>query len=273
MRKIARQAIVKAAKEFKSPTILAGLNAKTMKGDGTEYRTAIMYLAPFKAAGINVCAMAEMAGCIEACLFTAGLASVYESVNNARMRKTRRYAENRASFMAELVRDCAKFVAWCDALGSKPAVRLNGTSDIQWEVGHPCERNGIAYESIFAAFPEIQFYDYTKITKRAYRPLPANYHLTLSYSGTNPRFAAMVAQAARDTGCNVAVVYRTKALRDSLIGSGSPDLPLPVANGDLTDMRFLDERGVVVGLYAKGRAKKDSSGFVLDGPVALPVAA
>ena len=37
---------------------------------------------------------------------------------------------------------------------------------------------------------------------------------------------------------------------------------LSVFNGDDSDLRFLDPKGVVVGLYAKGKAKKDTSGFV-----------
>jgi len=37
---------------------------------------------------------------------------------------------------------------------------------------------------------------------------------------------------------------------------------LPVFNGDESDLRFLDPQGVIVGLYAKGKAKKDTSGFV-----------
>lgn len=252
---------------FKSKTILAGLNAKTVKGDKMEeYATAIMYLAPWKAAGINVCPMAEQAGCIKACLFTAGRAEFLPSIPKSRIAKTLRYASDRAAFMAELVRDIGRFVKWCARHEVRPAVRLNGTSDIQWESGHPCFRDGARYLSIFAAFPEVTFYDYTKVTKRVYRDLPANYRLCLSYSAANPAFANMVTQAARDTGCNVAVVYRSKAARDSIVGKAAlAELPLhSVINGDLTDMRFLDPAGSIVGLYAKGRARKDNSGFVVD---------
>jgi hypothetical protein len=253
-------------KEFKSATINAGGNAKTVKGDGT-YQTAIMYLAPSTASGMgNVCPMAIMAGCEKPCLYGAGRAEFLPSIPKARVAKTQRYFKSRSAFMAELVRDLEKFVRHCDAIDVRPAVRLNGTSDIQWEVAHPVTRNGVAFASIFDAFPSVTFYDYTKIAKRAYRALPGNYSLTLSYSGANAVYAAMILQAARDTDTNIAVVYRTKKMRDAaMVGYEAFDgLTRRVTNGDETDMRFLDPKGVIVGLYAKGKAgRADKSGFVV----------
>ncbi|MDX0270888.1 hypothetical protein GOC13_24380 [Sinorhizobium meliloti] len=257
---------------FKSPTILAGLNAKTIKGDkGEEYATAIMYLAPAKmAGGHNLCAMATEAGCDPnhggGCLVNSGQAGVFTSINRARIAKTQRYLSNRAAFMAELVRDIAKFVKWCAKHGVKPAVRLNGTSDILWETAHPAFREGERHASIFTAFPEVQFYDYTKVYKRAYRQLPSNYSLTLSYSAASQRYAEAVTKAAHETGANMAVVYRTKELRnyfvDKLVQYG--ETCRDVIDGDQTDMRFTDPKGVIVGLYAKGKsAKRDTSGFVV----------
>lgn len=250
-------------------TILAGLNAKTVKGDkGEVYATAIMYLAAASQSLMgNVCPMAVMAGCEKACLFKAGLASVYTSVNAARVAKTQRYFANRAAFMADLVVDLEGFVAWCAKQGVKPACRLNGTSDIQWEVAHPAIRGGATFASIFEAFPEVRFYDYTKVYKRVYRDLPANYSLTLSYSEANGAYAAAILNAAKDTGANVAVVFRTKALRDQQIGSDHARYyrwHRHVIDGDATDMRFTDPSGVIVGLYAKGPAKGDTTGFVVD---------
>ena len=250
--------------EFKSPTIRAGGNAKTVKGDKAgKYQTAIMYLAPHKASLMgNVCAMAETAKCIEACLYGQGRARFTPSINPARVRKTQRYFADRSAFVAELVRDLEKFVRHCKRHGVKPACRLNGTSDIPWETAHPCMRKGKRFESLFAAFPTVTFYDYSKIAKRARKALPANYSLTLSYSAANPAYADSIISTARDTGSNVAVVFRTKAQRDSYMESGWNGLS--VINGDLTDMRFLDPRGVIVGLYAKGTSKRDMSGFIVD---------
>jgi hypothetical protein len=257
-------------KEFKSPTISAGTNAKTVKGDDT-YQTAIMYLAPADASGMgNTCPMAILACCKTPCLYGAGRAEFLPSIPKARIAKTQRYFRSRSAFMAELVRDLVKFVRHCDLQGVKPAVRLNGTSDIQWEIAHPCVRdmgtkrrpNMVAFESIFAAFPTVTFYDYTKIAKRAYRALPDNYSLTLSYSGANAVYGEGIWKAARETGTNVAAVFRTKKLRDAHMGRN--DYGMPVINGDETDMRFLDPRGVIVGLYAKGKAgRADTSGFVI----------
>ncbi|MDW9532246.1 hypothetical protein RWE87_02300 [Sinorhizobium meliloti] len=258
---------------FKSKTILAGLNAKTIKGDKREeYATAIMYLAPAKmAGGSNLCAMAREAGCDPThnnggCLVNSGQAQVFSSINRARIAKTQRYLADRAAFMSELVRDIERFMKWCDKHGVKPAVRLNGTSDIQWEVAHPCIRFGGYYESLFLAFPTVQFYDYTKVYKRAYRQLPANYALTLSYSGANERYAEAVTKAAYETGANMAVVYRTKGLRDYFVDKLAQygETCRDVIDGDQTDLRFLDPQRVIVGLYAKGQsAKRDTSGFVV----------
>jgi hypothetical protein len=250
-------------KQFKSPTISAGTNAKTVKGDKT-YQTAIMYLAAYTASGGgNICAMAAEAKCHEPCLVKSGRAELFESIMTARIAKTLRYFKNRAAFMAELVRDIERFVSHCARQGVLPAVRLNGTSDIQYEVAHPCVRGGARFASIFEAFPEVTFYDYTKIYKRCYRALPANYSLTLSYSGANPRYAAAVLQTAHETGVNVATVFRSKHDRNAIMAHGWNDRP--VIDGDETDMRFLDPRGVIVGLYAKGKAgRSDRSGFVVD---------
>ena len=252
--------------EFKSPTIRAGGNAKTIKGDKRgQYQTAIMYLAPHKASLMgNTCPMAETAGCVKACLFTQGRARFTPSINPARVAKTQRYFADRAAFVAELVRDIERFVRHTARHSVKAAVRLNGTSDIQWETAHPCERNGKRYASLFEAFPEVQFYDYTKIAKRAYKALPSNYALTLSYSAANQAYAASIERAALETGANVAVVYRTKAIRDlAMQGDNLIWLNHPVINGDETDMRFLDAKGVIVGLYAKGTSKRDTTGFVI----------
>jgi hypothetical protein len=256
---------------FRGTLIRSGNNAKTIKGDKLGgYETAIMYLAPYNLAGGNVCPMAEQAGCIAGCLNTAGRGRM-SNVQLARIKKTKRYLADRGAFMDELHADLLRFLNYCRKKGVRPAVRLNGTSDIQWEVAHPVTNpdSGHTFANIFKAFPEIQFYDYTKVYKRVYRDLPANYRLVLSYSEANPAYALAVVTAARETHANLAVVYRTKEQRDHLLQDGSK-LMLnrggawrPVIDGDSDDMRFLDPTGVIVGLYAKGAAKRDTSGFVV----------
>jgi hypothetical protein len=234
---------------WKGNLLSAGSNAKTVKGDGSEYVTAIMYLTPWKSAGINTCPMAEQAKCIEGCLNTAGRGA-FNSVQAGRARKTQWYASDRDGFMSQLFKDIQGFVKFCSKLGVVPCVRLNGTSDIRWEL---IKVGGFA--NIFEAFPMVQFYDYTKIANRKIKV--TNYHLTWSYSGANEVYAKQHA-IAKVNGLNIAVVWR-KAM----------DIPteylgLPVVDGDKDDLRFLDPKGVVVALYAKGKAKRDTSGFVIN---------
>jgi len=226
-----------------------GNNAKTVKGDGAEYMTAIKYMQPyktmFKGKVHNLCAMADKAGCAEPCLKGAGRGQM-KVVQRGRERKTMFYLSDRIGFMDTLINDLITFSRRQRKNGVQPCVRLNGTSDIQYE------KTGIMEQ-----FPEVQFYDYTKIVKRAYAKMPSNYHLTLSYSEADPDYAEQVLQAVHDTGVNAAVVFRDK-IPATFKG-------LPVVNGDKDDLRFLDPKGVIVGLIAKGKkAKADKSGFVID---------
>lgn len=234
---------------WKGNLLSCGSNAKTVKGDGSEYLTAIMYLTPWKSAGINVCAMAEQAKCIDGCLNIAGRGQM-SSVQIGRARKTQWFAQDRAGFMDQLFADMKSFVAYCAKRNIQACVRLNGTSDIRWEL---IKVQGFA--NIFEAFPMVQFYDYTKIVNR--KVTVPNYHLTWSYSAANDAYAKQHA-IAKVNGLNIAVVFRRKA-----------DIPaeylgLPTIDGDRDDMRFLDPKGVVVALYAKGKAKHDTSGFVVN---------
>ena len=241
---------------WKGTLLACGNNAKTIKGDGSEYLTAIMYLAPWKIAGINVCPSAELAACIDGCLFSSGRGQMH-NVKSARIRKTEWFAKDRVSFMQQLVDDVRSFVAYCAKRGIQPCVRLNGTSDIRWEL-IPVTLGEHTLGNIFLAFPQVQFYDYTKIANRKItHTTPNNYHLTFSYSNANPKYAQMVDQAISN-GMNVAVVWRTKHTIPARF------LGLPTIDGDRDDLRFLDPKQCIVALYAKGSAKHDKSGFVQD---------
>jgi hypothetical protein len=170
----------------------------------------------------------------------------FSNVQQARIRKSLLFLNDQQEFMRQLVEDINKFLKECDRLGKKPALRLNGTSDIQWE-----HIKVEAHENIFAMFPQIQFYDYTKIPTRKVEHIP-NYHLTWSYSEADSKYAALI----KNVSNNIAVVFR-EALPEVFKG-------FKVIDGDKHDMRFLDETQVVVGLIEKGEAKKDTSGFVID---------
>jgi len=238
-------------------------DAKTVKGEKQGYLTGILYLAPHTIAGIgNLCPDASE-GCKAACLYSAGRGA-FNSVQAARIAKTKRFKADRAGFMAELAKDIAALVRKAKRSGLVPVVRLNGTSDLPWENIGPVnyDRDGGRFQvaNIMAAFPDVQFYDYTKSARRAiahaFGDMPANYHLTFSRSECNDRDALNV--LAR--GGNVAVVFSTRK-GDWLPATWRGH---EVINGDESDLRFLDARGgFVVGLYAKGKARRDRSGFVV----------
>ena len=223
-------------------------NTKTLKGESLGYLTGILHLSPATLSGVaNVCPKAS-AGCKAACLNTAGRGGMFRkgettnAVQKARVRRTQMLFNERDAFMSLLVLDIRKLCKQAAKLNMVPAVRLNGTSDLRWEVWPV----GM-FVNIFAMFPDVQFYDYTKIPNR--RDLPENYHLTFSLSESNDTEA--LAQLER--GVNVAVVFKTLP---------AMFMDRPVISGDTTDLRFLDPKNVIVGLTAKGRAKQDVSGFV-----------
>ena len=228
-----------------------GTNAKTIKGDGSEYLTAILYMTPYKIMVdgklFNSCSMAAMASCIDACLYTAGRGA-FNNVQTARQRKAEWFYKDRDSFMKQLYEDIKKFQTYCHKRNIQPCVRLNGTTDIRWELIK------IGAYNIFDWFPEVQFYDYTKIANRKCKDIP-NYHLTWSYSNANPEYAKLLDKAL-EQGMNAAVVYRKEYHKSKWQG-------YPVIDGDSDDLRFLDPKGGhIVALYAKGKAKKDQTGFV-----------
>lgn len=239
--------------------LLSDSNPKIQKGQSKGYLTFIMHLAPGKLSGFNVCPGAS-AGCLSSCLNTAGRGR-FEQIQHARIRKTKWFFEDRDSFMNQLVKDIAEGIRKADRNGMIPVFRLNGTSDIRWEnIPVPRLPFGGA-KNIFEMFPNVQFYDYTKLSNR--RNIPANYHLTFSRSESNDDKIP----EAIESGMNIAVVFSTKKNED-LPSEYVHPFPnygriLPVVDGDDTDLRFLDPDGCIVGLRSKGRAKKDMSGFVV----------
>jgi hypothetical protein len=238
---------------FKSKALPSiGSDAKTIKGEAVGFLTGILYLAPANTTKWNTCSMAATAKCDVGCLFTAGRGAM-NSVAQARINKTVWFFTERNSFMQQLVVDIAKLIKKARKLGLTPLVRLNGTSDIRWETVGFVDVDGIEYNSIFDAFPDVQFYDYTKDANR--KGLPLNYDLTFSYSGVEG-FQPFV-EIALAKGMRMAVVFRKEQ-----------DIPMtfrgiPVVSGDKSDVRHLDDDGVIVGLYAKGKAKLDTTGFVV----------
>lgn len=238
---------IKTKFNSKSYNLLSfGSNTKLKKkenGKVKEYRIAGLSLMPAdKVKGVNLCAMAILAGCKAPCLESAGRGS-FQTVIDARTRKTELYRDNRAGFMAMLRGDIYAFIEDCKRFNVIPAIRLNVISDIN-------------FMSLIREFPEVQFYDYTKTLSRYKKDIPANYHLTFSYSGANTKYKDLFKPIWK-TNYNIAVVFKGKTLPATYKGR-------KVINGDISDHRFLDPAGVVVGLIAKGKAKKDLSGFAID---------
>ena len=103
-------------------------------------------------------------------------------------------------------------------------------------------------------FNHIKFYDYTKhdIQLRKNALKLDNYHLTFSRCEDNERKALNYLI----NGYNSAFVFKSKI--------PSKYKGFKVFNGDDTDLRFLDPKNVIIGLLAKGSAKKDKTGFVIN---------
>jgi hypothetical protein len=229
--------------------LLSTANPKIQKGTKLGYLSFILHLAPADLSGKNTCPKAT-AGCKAACLNTAGRGGMFKKGENtnmiqkARIRKTVQFFFDREQFMADLVADIRKGIKMAEKLNLTPVFRLNGTSDLSWEK-YAVE----GADNIFALFPTVQFYDYTKVLGRKVADIP-NYFLIFSKADGND---ADVSKAMAQ-GMNVAAVF--DSIPDTYNGR-------PVINADETDLRFLDPKGVVAGLKAKGRAKKDYSGFVI----------
>lgn len=224
-------------------------DAKTRKGQAYGVMTGILYLAPARESGVgNMCPAASI-NCTLVCLYSSGRGAM-TNVKKARIAKTILFKREQERFMGDIALNVLALCKTASKASLKPAIRLNGTSDVAWEkvlVG------GLSIMEINAG---TQFYDYTKRIERvrAYAAglMPKNYHLTFSRSEDND---AEVAEAIA-LGVNVAVVFAGKTLPETYMGR-------PVINGDEHDARFLDPVGCIVGLKAKGKAKQDTSGFVV----------
>lgn len=230
------------AKRMTGLSYLGGIatSSKIKKGLKYDEMTYILYLAPADRSGYEVCPMRSKE-CTAACLNESGHNKIdihKNTINNARITKTKLFFEQRDFFMGWLRDEIAAAQAKAKAAGKRFSVRLNGTSDLSPEQFHMDGKN------ILQMFPEVQFYDYTKVPKRIQLTKKySNYDLTFSYSGTN----AVQCQDALLQKTRVAVVF--EQLPEEFWGR-------PVIDGDDYDMRYLDEPSVIVGLkYKKVRNK------------------
>lgn len=223
-------------------------NPKAMKGFKRGFLTAILHFSPADGSGTNVCPYATP-GCRVGCLNKAGHGGVMgvprmgPTIQRARIARTRAWLADRHGYEEQLILELVRLKSYAESKDLTLVVRPNGTSDLPALAVNLAER-----------LPDIQFYDYTKIP-RPWRRQRENYHLTFSRSESNE----VDCRQALANGISVAVVFDTKK------GEPLPETfwDVPVVDGDDTDLRFLDPRGVVIGLRAKGPAKADQSGFVV----------
>ena len=229
-------------------------DTKTIKGLKKGYLTGIMYLAPYTLGGKNICPFAKAAGCINACLNTAGR-GIFNSVQNARLNRTKLYHSDINAFMNKLAVEIHALKKTAIKNGLIPVIRLNGLSDIEFEnirFNYEFIGKKLNNVTIFEIFSDLQFYDYTKNPNRD--QLPKNYDLTFSYSN-KPEFKKFNDIAIKKK-MRLAAVFSDQNLPAYFMG-------LPVLNGDESDLTFLAPKNTILGLYAKGKAKKDVSGFII----------
>ena len=220
---------------------LLATNTKLEKGASFGWRTLGLSLSPASKSGKQFCPH-RSPGCEFVCLDESGM-GIFQNVQDARLAKSRYFIDNRNTFVAQLNREIHNAEKLSTRTKIPVAVRPNVLSDLPWH-------NLLD----MARFPSVQFYDYTPNMERMMQflrgELPKNYHLTFSRKENNQHKVHAVLAA----GGNVAVAFNR--LPDTYLG-------LPVIDGDQSDLRFLDPKGVIVGLKAKGKGKRDMSGFVV----------
>ena len=222
-------------------------NPKLVKGEKLGVLTAPLHGAPAWLSGYNACAGASP-GCTDACVHFAGNPIYMPGKERARIAKTKLYFEARAAFLVLLESDLIWLAAKAERLGFICGWRPNATTDIPYERVKIRGVNVIEFAKSLGIVP----YDYTAIVKRA---INKPYHITFSRKENNDDDCLKVLRG----GGNVAVVFGIKR--------GAP-LPATwqgyeVIDGDLSDWRPGDKINVVVGLREKGKAKTDTSGFVV----------
>jgi hypothetical protein len=247
---------ISKAKELTGLSYLGGI-AKSAKIDHSRkyshQYTYGLYLAPANTSGYNTCSHSTPE-CRMGCLNTSGRAGIEEFagtsiIKDARIKKTKLFYEQPQFFIAWLIADIQAGQRKAKKDGYYFSVRLNCTSDIDWQ---NIKING---ETIFEIFPDVAFYDYTKNPNKFINKA-SNYHLTLSYTGRNWNACEVLLKR----GVNVAMVFDVKT---------EAELPktykgYQVINGDLTDYRIDDAKGIIVGLKWKRIANREAERKVLN---------
>lgn len=238
-----------------------GSSSKIDAGKGYGILGAVLYMQPAQESGREACA-GRSAGCTAACLAEGTGRMSMLGPQIARRRRHASFFADRKRFLADLHDEIAKHARKAKRAGKIPAIRLNGTTDLPWHNLRYVSHAGIAYRRIHDAFPDVRFYEYTKhayATAAKGSGIPANLHLTFSVSDRPDADAKAAEWLAAGYGTAVVTFTEKHAGPDTFtIG----DVTYPTVDGDAHDARFLDPASSVVILAAKGRAKKDTTGFV-----------
>ena len=232
-------------KQIKNLLSKGSTNAKTAKN---ELETYIMYMAPSNIVkGVDLCPFASPE-CRALCLNTAGR-GIFSNVQLSRINKTEFWRDEREKFYLQLGNELLKVHDQAIKQNKNIAIRLNGTSDID-HLALLIRFTGINFLDQF--YSDLIFYDYTKNINHVKKYKDSNYNLTFSRSECND---TQVNQAI-NLGVNIAVVFANE-LPATYKG-------LNVINGDFSDLRINDPKQCIVGLIAKGKAKKQKSNFVVN---------
>ena len=188
-----------------------------------------IYLASADLSGFNVCPNSEY--CKDNCLNGSGHNRVDRlskkgTIDRSRTIKTRLLFANKEVFMRIMIHEIEKERKKAENNGTFFSIRLNCTSDI----------NPIAFtlngKNILEIFPDIQFYDYTKVINRiALAKKYSNYDITWSIDGSEKN--REIGLELLKNGGRVAVVYGENDMPKTWYG-------YECCNGDETDYRPSD---------------------------------
>ena len=237
---------------------LGSVSKTTKHIKSIEYNELVytIYLAPADSSGYEVCPLRNIE-CTDLCLNESGMNRMSmndELINRSRIKKTQLFFENREYFVKWMVYEIELTKLKAEKLGMSFSVRINNTSDIN-PLSFYLDVNGKKL-NVLDLFPDVQFYDYTKVPNRMkLMMLYPNYDLTFSYDGHNKETCLRMLE----NNVRVAVVF--DKLPETLWG-------YKVIDGDLYDMRYRDEKNVIIGLKFKRVRKKLNKDykFVIQNP-------
>ena len=222
-----------------TPLVNVNSSTKIEKGEKLNVFTAILYLKPADLVAMKtICAAADLFGCKRGCLESSGQLGM-KTADNAKIKRTICHLLEPVRFESELRREIVRHY---NKHGDKLAVRLNGTSDIN-------------FNTLIESLPTVQFYDYTKILHRVKSNGLANYDLTFSGSANSDKALEITARAIK-------LGHRTVLAVNTAETKGEYKLPeriglIPLLNMDDTDVRFKDKRDSIGVLKRKGSNKTE----------------